>query len=354
MEPALEQTLQAAVRAPSGDNTQPWQFVVAPGAAVVEFQVDESRDPSPMNVGQRMARIALGATIENAMRAVRHNGWRAELEPGLAPSRAALVLQDYSTTSGAMDPVIAARATNRRLYDGRVLDSGVRAQLARVMPHQDSVRAIWIHERPRLARLAGVLARADAMMFAQSSFRRAIIGNVRFDAPAHEAVAEGLSLASLELTRVQQVALRLMAHAPDWFVRYGGGLRMLEQTNRCLIESASGLCLVVRDDCLEESDVTVGRAMQRAWLGATELGLAVQPLTSLLVLENARDQRTIGAAQRERLAALSGELRELMPEMGASHGGFLFRFGCAPPPSGRTGRLSPQTRTVLANRVALT
>jgi hypothetical protein len=153
---------------------------------------------------------------------------------------------------------------------------------------------------------------------------------------------------------VQQVALRVMAHAPDWFVRYGGSLRMIEQTNRSLIESASGLCLVVRDDCLEESDVTVGRAMQRSWLGATELGLAVQPLTSLLVLENAREQQALGATDVERLAALSGELRELIPEMAESHAGFLFRFGCAPPPSGRTGRLCPRARSVLASGVALT
>jgi nitroreductase len=56
----LDTLLARAVRAPSGTNTQPWRFVVDDEARTIALDLDPARDPSPMNAGQRMARIALG------------------------------------------------------------------------------------------------------------------------------------------------------------------------------------------------------------------------------------------------------------------------------------------------------
>src|SRR5262249_46537339 len=81
MPPELEALLDAAIRAPSGDNTQPWRFAVAAEEGAIEFSLDETRDPSPMNSGQRMARIALGAAIENFLQTAQAHGWESRLEP---------------------------------------------------------------------------------------------------------------------------------------------------------------------------------------------------------------------------------------------------------------------------------
>src|SRR6266545_357605 len=89
---AFESLLAAACRAPSGDNTQPWRFIVDPDGGRVALQVDETRDPSPMNAGQRMARIAVGAVLENLLRAAEGHGWAAELELVSPPELAAVRL----------------------------------------------------------------------------------------------------------------------------------------------------------------------------------------------------------------------------------------------------------------------
>jgi hypothetical protein len=65
-------------------------------------------------------------------------------------------------------------------------------------------------------------------------------------------------------------------------------------------------------------------------------------MMSLLVLENVYengDATTLDSLDRRTLATLRNELRALVPEIAGARPAFLMRFGYAPPPSGRTGRL---------------
>ena len=54
MNPPIETLLAAAVHAPSGDNTQPWRFELDAGQGRIVLHLDPTRDPSPMNAGQRL------------------------------------------------------------------------------------------------------------------------------------------------------------------------------------------------------------------------------------------------------------------------------------------------------------
>jgi hypothetical protein len=354
MDAWLTSLLQAAVRAPSGDNTQPWRFVVDAAAGRVEVHLDETRDPSPMNAGQRMARIALGAAVENLLRTAQSNGWDVELEEATRPALAVVRVRPGPDAVGAPARGVAERVTNRQFYDGRPVPPDTLAWLAQQTPPLGGVTTHWISDRERITALAALVGQADALMFGEPSMRRAFFSKVRFDAPYNAAVEDGLSLASLELSAPERLGLRLMRRLPGWLLRFAGVLRSMGARARKLVESASGLCLIVAPDADAETDLLVGRAVQRAWLALTERELAVQPMMSLLVLENAADHgpaELVTALGREHLAALREGLRTLAPEIGDGRPAFLMRFGYAPPPSGRTGRLSVQvvsTETALA------
>jgi len=105
---------------------------------------------------------------------------------------------------------VAHRVTNRRRYDGQPVAADVLGRLTQLVGELDGARAHWIVNRSRLGAWAGYIARADATMLGEASMRRAFLANVRFDQVADAAVDEGLSLASLELSAMDRVALRVL------------------------------------------------------------------------------------------------------------------------------------------------
>ena len=116
-ESALEQLVAAAIRAPSGDNTQPWRFILHRASHRIEVHVDEMRDSSPMNAGQCMSRIACGAAIENIFQMARARGWTATLETRAGSPIAMVSLQglsDEGRSPGRIEDLIARRAMRWR------------------------------------------------------------------------------------------------------------------------------------------------------------------------------------------------------------------------------------------------
>jgi len=347
-ETALEQLLAAAVLAPSGDNTQPWHFVVKMAEGKIAVTLDEEKDPSPMNAGQRMARIAVGAAVENILHTANSNGWTVELED-VSPAQAVLRLHAPFSAPGRPAPAVVERVSNRRFYDRRPVASDVLQHLAQATAPLDGVTTHWICDRDRIVALAELVGRADALMFGEPSIRRAFLSKVRFDAPYEAEVKEGLSLASLELSLPERLGMRLMPWMPNSLLHFSGAMRALGVRAQKLVESASGLCLVVAPNQREETDVFVGRAMQRAWLTLTAQGLAVQPMMSLLVLENVAEHGTFEVhdnLRRKRASEVVKDFHSLTPERGAGRAAFLMRFGFAAPPSGRTGRLPPSVTVI--------
>jgi nitroreductase len=355
MNTAWETLITAAIRAPSGDNRQPWRFEIDPAAGKLSILLDPDRDPSLINAGQRFARIALGAAWENVERTARHQRWDLT-ETAISGASIDLECRWGAVPTAPLDPLIIRRASNRRVYDARALDSSLQHLLAKQTPERHGVTTHWVFDRQRIQSLAELIAAADGVMFGHPSLRQAILANIRFDAPRAAEVDEGLSLASLEASAAQRWALRYLCQLPQSFLKLTGALQIFAYHAQKLVASASGLCLAVASDTRATTDVYVGKAMQQAWLALTAAGLAAQPMMSLLVLENLHDHpdtQLVPALGKCRLAELREALRRLVPEIGAGRPAFLLRFGYAPPPSGRTGRLDWQMVTAQVPAAAL-
>ncbi len=92
--------------APSGDNSQPWHFALNAHPNQIVIHVNESRDLSPMNAGQRMSRIAVGAAAENVRRTCDYNRIDAQL---VCESHSCCIMMQADIGSGRIiepDPVI--------------------------------------------------------------------------------------------------------------------------------------------------------------------------------------------------------------------------------------------------------
>jgi hypothetical protein len=335
---SLEKLVLAAVKAPSGDNTQPWLFTLDEASSRIEIHLDATRDPSSMNAGQRMARIALGAALENLLSEAARLGFAPVLEE--APPALAAVRLTAPGGDPDLSPLLAARVTNRRAYDGRPLDPQVLAALQRESsPPVGSVTTHWIAAKERLLAFAALIGRADATMFSVPEILAAFLDKVRFDARGNAEVDDGLSLASLELSMSDLLLLPLLPRLPHALLSALGTFRIMGARSRALVAGSSALCLIVAPNGDPRTDLDVGRATERAWLALTAHGLSAQPMMSLLGLESALDHGALAPGRNRDAAREEGaRLRALAPEIGQGRPAFLLRVGFAPPPRGRVGR----------------
>ena len=235
--------IAAAVRAPSGDNTQPWRFEIDPAGSRILLYVDETRDPSPMNASQCMSRLAVGAALENMLRAAKAKALGCEPEPRTGTALAVLRVTDFHADHGQPDPAIVQRVTNRRPYDGRPLPADMIARLERESPGRGG-DPLLLGLRPPAAGGVGPLDRcgADALMLSEPSMRRAFLANVRFDLPANAEAEEYLPLGSLELPFADRTAFRFLPWLPDWALRLGWTRRKFAAAARRLAHAPLGLC----------------------------------------------------------------------------------------------------------------
>lgn len=337
----LYELLRAAAQAPSGDNTQPWRFQVDAAAVKVTVFAEQSRDPSPMNVGGRMARIAVGAAVENILVAANERGLAAELESLDAGGHAVRVcVKGKPRPFPEAGSVVFARTTNRLPYDGKPVPAETLERLRSAPLGGSAAATCWITGRDRLAPVAELIGRADGILFGVPAVRRAFLGQVRFG--GQRSREDGLPAGSLGVPKVEQAALRALQWVPDWLFRLSRGAELFAAKAATLVRSASGLCVVAANDDTPETDLEVGRAMERAWLLLTAEGLQAQPMMSLPVLENAaRCGYPAFAAPRTRAAieAVVAEFRTLVPELERGRVGFLLRFGYGPLPQERARRL---------------
>ncbi len=327
--PHIERILDAARIAPSRDNLQPWRFVV--DQETVSFMVDHERDRSPANADGRMARIALGAAIECALLRAGRMGVIVRVQPPRPGAFATI-----SFTSPKRDPepdkALLRRITNRHLFDGRPVDDATFAWLREATPAIDLARTFWFG-RERVKALGQIVEEAEQLYYADKKSREAALGAIRFDVRDREDVTYGLSLGCMELSASERVTFDTLRRTQQERLAAMGIFKKMGARARRLMESASGVCLITASGNEPDTDVAVGRSMQRAWLALTRRGLVAHPMSTIPALDAAPDPG-------EAVTAALASARSAFPNLERwSRIALLIRFGWAPAPTVRVRRL---------------
>ena len=176
----------------------------------------------------------------------------------------------------------------------------------------EGIRVCWIYDRPRLDALASLIGRADGLMLSEPSMRRAFLANVRFDLPPN-VEGEGVPAARfLGIAILRLDALQYMSYFPDSLLRLGWARRKFAGASRRLVQSSSGLVVIVAEDNVPHGELLAGRVLHQTWLALTATGLAAQPMMSLAIFENVLrhgDPELLRSLGREEAESLVAELR---------------------------------------------
>ena len=124
--PELEQILEAGNNAPSGENCQPWHFVVR--GLAIEVHLLPERDQSAYSWGQRAAYLANGAAIENMVIAASAEQYHTNVTYFPDPTdkwhvATITLVKDQFCAPDALAAYTGTRISNRKTYKKESLSS---------------------------------------------------------------------------------------------------------------------------------------------------------------------------------------------------------------------------------------
>jgi len=336
MDPALEAILSAARWAPSGDNDQGWRFEIrGVDEVVIHLHGDPHTNVYEYRAGEPIL-LAGGMLLESLRIAASAHGrevsWQSE--EGDGPFH--IIVRFTPTPGRKADPLhsyLSARSVNRWPYKMRPLDQEERRALEAALGEELNIT--WyqaIGQRLELARLA---ARATAVRLstpeAFPTHQRIIDWERKLSPSGIPSRALGLHPRTLPLMRWSMQSwprARLLN-------RLGSiATAALQMDYMPILASSAFFALRLPQAGLSaeqraRSILRAGQHIQRFWLTATRLGLAMQPALATLIFADYGEKQerfTADAGASRKAAALAAAFRRFFRE-GPSDFVFMGRIG---------------------------
>lgn len=356
----VEQILDAARWAPSGDNSQPWRFELSSDEHVVVHAFDTRRH-CVYDLEGRASQLSVGALLETMRIAAsaHRRSLQVTRRSDAHDEHPVFDVRCILQAGLQADPLAASirqRSVQRKALTTQPLTAAQIAQLEAAVAPGYTVR--WFQspgERMRLAWLAARSAKIRLTIPEAYAVHRDIIEwDAQFSderVPDQALGADAFTVKSMRWAMTSWERVRFMNR---WF---GGTLAPRLQLDllpglRCAAHFAliAGKPPEGIDDYL-----AAGAAVQRFWLTATDLGLQLQPqYTPLVFADYARKGTpfTRVAGARERAHRIAVMLAETLGKSSAEAAVFLGRVGHGTAATSRSLRLSldrlrwtgPQTR----------
>ncbi len=343
-EEGLRRLVAHGIQAPSGGNSQPWQFV-AHGEAL-DCRVDTAQPQTMLDFEGRATQLAIGAAVENIHLAAQASGRACQVQYFPTPSDPGLVCRlTFSPAADVPRPAlfdwIEHRTTNRGLGPVRQLAES-HATALKDCAAESGARLHLVTARDQLDEMGRILGAGDRLRMLSPQLHREMMNELRWDPEETRRTRDGIDVATLGFDEVDLAGVRL---ARQWsglaFVRrIGGGKAFEESAAKALAASSAVGCLTVPRKG-PETFVDGGRALQRLWLTATSLGLGFQPHTSLLYLFprlESEGETGLDTTETDVLRTLRTRFADVIPSKPDEAELMLFRLSYAPPPTARSLR----------------
>lgn len=268
----LREIVRLATLAPSSHNTQPWRFH-AEGDRVEVF-ADFGRWLRVADDDRRELYLSVGCALENLLVAAEHFGCAHEVALFPDPVRYDLIAAVRLSEGGAPSPfrgpglfeAIPLRHTSHAPFTPDHV-SDVSLRRLEECAAEPGVRLVLTRDAGLRRGMEALVARADALEFADRAFRSELAG----------CVGRGAFGTPWPWSRVAAAALRHVDVGPR-----------VARKDAALVAGAPVLGLVSTGLDDRESRVRAGQVVERVWLTAASLGLAVQPLSAPLQVPELR------------------------------------------------------------------
>jgi nitroreductase len=319
LDPLLAHLLDAASRAPSAHNTQPWRLRAFPGGIDITLATDRLLPVADASGNDALH--AVGAALENLVLTLAQHDRAARYDIAEHPldvARPVVTLRWQETDATRPDPtlyrMIPIRRTSRLPYrPDPVPAEALAAMRAAAAP----CRLCAIDDGPRIDALRRTVVEATVTQLADDAVGRELYAWLRFSRRDPRWYRDGLNAACMGWSGLEAaIVRRLLAPGTLRVLSRLGLHRVLAADVNQQAPPAPLIALLTTPSDGVARRVEAGRALQRVWLTAAAHGLVTHPLSAAIDVE----------ATRPRALALF----DLAPDERPVN---LFRLGFSAPPA---------------------
>lgn len=341
----ISKIIYDGVLAPSGENSQPWRFVVDNN--IIYILNIKKRDTTLYNTGQHGSYVAHGALIENMVISASRFEYKADVSyfpSGTLNPIAKIVLTKESVHQDHLYEAISRRCTNRNPYTSRKISEEDKKTIIEEAETL-GIGTYKILDEPKMMDiLASASATVERLMFRSRIFHRFFFEHF-FTNQRDENVPSGFYIDTLGMSSFEKFGIKLTR---SWFIASIlriTGIASLNINKRVLHyrkSGAFGVVIAYGDNPIDY--VKAGRTMQRVWLSATKLGISLQPCVGVLYLWEGVMKNTdfvFTEKEKEIIQEARNQILEVFDVQGKTIPMF-FRMGYGEPPSVRAFRYEPE------------
>jgi nitroreductase len=347
MEPSekiLREIIADGVKAPSGENGQPWRFIIKNDTIYLINLID--KDLTLFNFGQLGSYVAHGALIENMFISASHYGLSADVRYFPTAEFAVIAKLVFKRADIAEDPLypfLNARHTNRNDYGKQKIPAEAKQQLKIEAERLGLAKCVILDSDDDVRALADASTYIERLIVQSKIFHRFYYDHFFKKRYRHGAV-EGRYIDSLGFGRMERFAVglnrfwpvaRLIGISYIWYFFYR--MRFKHYAN----SAAFGAIITTSNDFVNYIDT--GRSFERLWLMATKLGIELQPCVGTLYLyESLIKNKIFVFTERQQNMVRIGR-NKILERFGDRGEGvpIFFRMGYAPLPTIRSYRDEP-------------
>ena len=318
----VDEILHAAHAAPSGGNLQPWVWIHCGSSFSLFRKTHLSYEFLDHNLAATW--VSLGASIENAVLAMQKAGLHAEVK--LFPRqlddvwvaqievKKLEVPNAYEASNQKLElfHAIHQRHTNRNIEPSAPIESHELDYLKKSVETMD-MSLSYFSEGAEKGILADCLAGVERIRMLNKGSYHDYMKEIRWTDEEARSTGDGIDLATCDLTPTDIAGFQIARHriALDLIEEWGLG-KSLETLSYKATDAAPVLAMLHGPSRGTEAYLNGGRALERVWIAANQIGLCFQPQSPItLLIDRIRENRGLSARELNELKTFHDQIMRL-------------------------------------------